>query len=331
MPGRVKARNAPEHLSNSLLARQTARVQVSVSLPTDRVDAADEFVSAQAIAELARAAEDAGFAACFVTDHPIPDDRWLASGGHHTLDPFVALSFAAAATTTLRLQTHVLVAGYRNPFLVAKAAASLDALSGGRLILGLAAGYRKGEFAALGVDFSERNELADEAIATMRRAWSESGIELRGRHFEAAGNTTLPRPVQQPGLPIWVGGNSRRAIRRAVELGDGWLPFPAPEHLASRIRTAALEGLDDLRERIAYAREHSLQVGRRAPLDICFVPFGFEMSARGGLDADRFLESAAQLEALGVTWLTVTLPCQTRAEYRERVAAFGSKVLARLP
>jgi probable F420-dependent oxidoreductase len=305
-------------------------MRVSVSLPTDRVKAGAELLSAAAIGELARAAERAGFAACFVTDHPIPGDRWLASGGHHTLDPFVALSLAAAATTTLRLQTHVLVAAYRNPFLVAKAAASLDVVSGGRLILGVAAGYLEPEFAALGVDYAERNELCDEAIRTMRRAWSEDGLELEGRHWKASGNTMLPRPLQQPGPPIWVGGNSRRAIRRAVELGDGWLPFPAPARMAARVGTAPLATLDDLRARLDYAREHAEKVGRATPLDVCFVPFGFEMSAKSALDADRFLEIAAELERIGVTWLTVGFPARTRAEYCERVEEFGAGVLARL-
>src|SRR5437667_8890425 len=123
-------------------------MRFSVSLPADRIDRAPEFVTQVAIADIAHAAEAAGFDACFVTDHPFPPHRWLYGGGHHALDPFVALSFAAAATSRLRLQTHILVLPYRNPFLVAKAVLSLDVLSGGRVILGVAAGYLKGEFAA---------------------------------------------------------------------------------------------------------------------------------------------------------------------------------------
>ena len=133
-------------------------MQFTLQLPTDRVAQGEEFVSAEAIAEMARATEQAGFDAAFVTDHPAPEDRWLASGGHQALDPFVALSFVAAATTRLRVQTHVLVASYRNPFLAAKAIATLDVLSRGRVIVGLAAGYLEAEFAALGVDYAERNE-----------------------------------------------------------------------------------------------------------------------------------------------------------------------------
>ncbi len=141
----------------------------------------------------------------------------------------------------------------------------------------------------------------------------------------------LPRPVQKPGPPIWVGGNSRRAIRRAVELGDGWLPFPAPARMAARIRTGVIANLQDLKERIDYARRHAVAFGRQTPLDICFVPFGFEMSADGRLDAAGFLESATALAQLGVNWLTVTLPCEGRDDYCERVRAFGTDVLSQLP
>ncbi len=199
-----------------------------VGLSTDRVDLGDEFVSVDAIAEVAHAAETAGFTSVFVTEHPYPEDEWLATGGHHALDPFVALSFAAAATSTVRLFTNLCVVPYRNPFLTAKAAVSLDVLSGGRLTLGVGAGYLEPEFRALGVDFGERNDLLDEALVAMRRAWAEDGVHLRGRHFDVQGHTMLPRPVQWPHPPIWVGGNSKRAIRRAVDLADGWTPMPNP-------------------------------------------------------------------------------------------------------
>src|SRR6476660_4346970 len=100
-------------------------MRFSVGLPTERVDAPDEFASGAAVADLAAAAEAAGFGACYVTDHPFPDDRWLETGGHHALDPRVVLGVAGAATSTLRLQTNVFVLAYRNPFLAAKSVLSL--------------------------------------------------------------------------------------------------------------------------------------------------------------------------------------------------------------
>src|SRR3954453_9722726 len=122
--------------------------------------------------EVARAAEREGFDGLSFTEHPIPGARWLQSGGHQSLDPFVALAFAAAATTRLRLLTYLSVAPYRNPLLLAKTAATVDVLSGGRLILGLGTGYLKAEFRALGVDFDERNDLFDETLDVLPLHWS---------------------------------------------------------------------------------------------------------------------------------------------------------------
>jgi probable F420-dependent oxidoreductase len=300
-------------------------MRFSVQLPTDRVDAFEEFGSAEAIAETARAVEAAGLDACFVTDHPVPSDRFVGeAGGHHALDPFVALSFAAAATTRLRLQTHILVLPYRNPFLTANAAASLDAVSGGRVILGVAAGYLKDEFEALGADFEGRNAYCDEAIRAIRAAWTEDHLVFEGSGYRADGHSLRPRPAQKPHPPIWVGGNSRAAIRRAVELGDGWLPVPAPRRMASFIHTASIEDLDDLRERMAYARAHAEKIGRERPLDVCFVPFGLGMGHQDDLDPARFRSRIAELEEIGVTWVTLTLPARTRAELCDRIAGLGA-------
>jgi probable F420-dependent oxidoreductase len=294
-------------------------VRFSVQLPTHRVEAGAEFASGEAVAEMARAAEQAGFDAVFVTDHPFPGDRWLAEGGHHSLDPFVALSFAAAATTRIRLQTHVLVLPYRNPFLVAKAAASLDVLSGGRLILGTAAGYLKSEFRALGADFEHRNEVADEALRAIAAAWTSEGLQLAGRSFAARGNTMLPHPAQKPHPPLWVGGNSRLAIRRAVELAQGWVPFPNTREVAGYQRTAVLDDLDALRERLAFARAHAQAVGRSAPLDVCFAPLRSAAGPEGLPDPRALREEAAELEALGVTWLALSLRAASRAAWCEAV------------
>ncbi len=299
----------------------------SVSLPTDRIDRAPEFVTQAAVADIGRAAEDAGFDACYVTDHPFPPHRWLHGGGHHALDPFVALSFAAAATSKLRLQTHILVLPYRNPFITAKAILSLDVLSGGRVILGVAAGYLKGEFAALGGDFEARQEVSDEAIRALKLAWAGDDIHLEGRGFRAAGNSMGFRPVQRPHPPIWIGGNSRTAIRRAVELGDGWAPFPNSAGMSAYTRTPPLETLDDLAQRIRQARAHAVAVGRRAPLDICYSLSG--LGARS-LEPAAACERIAHLRELGVTWLTVGFSADTRQGYIAAMQRYTREVVARV-
>jgi probable F420-dependent oxidoreductase len=301
-------------------------MRFSVALPTERIDRASEFVTQAAVAEIAAAAEGVGFDACFVTDHPFPPHRWLYGGGHHALDPFVALSFAAAATTRLGVQTHILVLPYRNPFLVAKSVLSLDVLSGGRVILGVAAGYLRGEFAALGADFDRREEVSDETIRALKLAWAGDDVRFEGRGYRAGGNSMGFRPVQQPHPPIWVGGNSRSAIRRAIELGDGWVPFPNTAEMAKYTRTPAMETLDDLKERLAFAREHAATIGRREPFEVCYSLVGMGAGRLGTAEAR---ERVAALEELGVTWLTVGFPAETRREYVAALEGFARDVIGR--
>jgi probable F420-dependent oxidoreductase len=306
-------------------------VKISLGLPTSRVDKPGEFGTGEAVMEMARAAEAAGFDAVYVTEHPMPPDAWMATGGHHALDPFVALSFAAAATARLRLQTNLCVLPYRNPFLTAKAVASLDVLSGGRVILGVATGYLEGEFEALGVDFSERNELTDEALVVMKEAWTGQSVSSRGRHFKAGGNTMLPRPIQEPNPPVWIGGNSRRAIRRAVELADGWVPMPNSATTASRRHSPAMETLADLEGRIAYARSHAQSVGRKEPLTIAFSLGGLAMPGASAVGDEGLISAAKQLAAAGVSYLYGGVgAAETRAEFVAEVARMGKSLVPQI-
>jgi probable F420-dependent oxidoreductase len=216
-----------------------------------------ELVSGPGINAVASAAESVGFHGFGFTDHPAPSQRWLESGGHDALDPFVAMGFAAARTTTLRLIPNIVVLPYRNPFIVAKAGATLDLLSGGRFTLAAGAGYLKGEYAALGVDHAERNDLFDEALDVLKAIWTSDDVSFAGRHFSARGVTAHPRPVTEPHPPIWIGGNSGRARQRVADRGQGWCPFLAPPGLARTARTVALDSpeqlalaIDDLRRRL---------------------------------------------------------------------------------
>lgn len=283
-------------------------MRYSVGLPVDHVGAPAEFVTGEAVAEMAAAVEAAGLDAVYVTDHPAPDDRWLAGGGHHAQEPLIALAFAAAATTRIRLHTHVYVASYRNPFLAAKGVATLQNLSGGRVILGLAAGYLRPEFVALGVDFDDRNAVFDETLAVMRRVWSEDGVAIEADGYLARGVTQLPHP--EP-IPVWIGGNSTRAMKRAVEIGDGWSPFPNPTGAARAVKTPSITNLDELAARIETAREYAREIGRAAPLTICFSPF-------------NHADDDSAFADLGVDWLAVQFTdCATRVEWLDQLDEFA--------
>jgi probable F420-dependent oxidoreductase len=296
-----------------------------VSLQTDQVSKGDEFASGAAIAEVARAAETAGFDAVYVTEHPFPENEWLASGGHHALDPFVALGAAAAATTRLRVLTNLCVVPYRNPYVLAKAAATLDIVSDGRLIFGCGAGYLEAEFAALDQDFGDRNERFDAAITAMQAAWSGEPVDVAG---SGRRHTMLPRPAQLPRPPIWIGGNSRRAMRRAVELADGWMPFPNPAESAARRKTPELSTLDQLAARLDEVHELEAATGRTLQ-DVMFSPVGVDAYGAPGWSADQLLGIAGRMETLGVTMLAVHIPAPSRAEYCDLLAGFGSEVISR--
>ena len=303
------------------------RMKVVSILHTERVDLGPEFDSGASIMACARAAEAAGFHAVAVTDHPMPDDEWMRAGGHHALDPFVALSFAAAATTRLRLLTYVYVLPYRNPFLSAKAAASLDVASGGRLIFGVAAGYLEPEFAALGVPFADRVTRCDDAIRLMKRAWSEDGVQVENDYLSARGHTQHPRPLQQPHPPIWVGGNSKQAIRRAVTLGDGWMPMFTPAKYAGRRRTAAIETVDELAARIRLARDEAAAVGRTTPFEVAFTPLHLRHFGSPEFERQQFLDHVGALRVAGVTTLCARVSASTCAEHVDRMAQFGAELM----
>ena len=289
-----------------------------------------DLVTGAGVAAVATAAEASGVHGFGFTDHPAPSQRWLDGGGHDALDPFVAMGFAAARTTTLRLIPNIVVLPYRNPFVVAKAAATLDVLSGGRFTLAVGAGYLKGEFAALGVDHAERNERFDEALDVLKAVWTGDDVTIEGRHFSARGVTSHPRPVTQPHPPIWIGGNSGQARQRVADRGDGWCPFPAPALLARTARTVAL----DTPERLAAAVDdlHArLEAAGRDPasVDIAFsTPAGGDPGG-GDFDADAHLEGLAALAALGVTWVQVGLPGDSVAHAVETLQRYGEQVIRR--
>jgi probable F420-dependent oxidoreductase len=290
-----------------------------------------ELVSGPGVAEVAAAAEAAGFHGFGFTDHPAPTQRWLEAGGHDALDPFVAMGFAAARTTTLRLIPNIVVLPYRNPFLVAKAGATLDLLSGGRFTLAIGVGYLKREFAALGVDFDERNDLVDEALDVIRAIWTTDDVSIEGRHFTARGITAHPRPASTPRPPIWIGGNTGRARQRVATHGDGWCPFPAPAALASTAGTAALDTIERLSEGIEDLRRRFDEAGRDwTTIDVSFNNFAGGSPGQPEFNADAYLTGLDKLAAIGVTWVQVGLPGDSLAHTLEAIDSFSELVIAKV-
>jgi probable F420-dependent oxidoreductase len=310
-----------------IVLKRGALMKFTFTHPTHTHPYNPELVTGSGIAKVAAAAEAAGFDGFGFTDHPAPSQRWLESGGHDAVDPFVAMGFAAARTSTLRLIPNIVVLPYRNPFVVAKSGATLDLLSDGRFTLAVGVGYLKREFTALGVDFDERARLFEEALEVIRAIWTTDDFSYEGTHFTASGITAHPRPVSTPHPPIWIGGNTAAARERVTKYGDGWCPFPAPAVLAQTARTAAMDseklaaGVEDLRRRFdAAGRDFS-------GIDVTFTnPEGGSVGD-DAFNADGYLSRVEKLAAVGVTWLQVGLPGDSLAHALEAIERFGKSVI----
>lgn len=269
---------------------------------------------------IAQACDRNGFFYVAVCDHVcVPRER-AAAMGTTWYDTVATLGFLAAATRSVRLLSHVFVLPYRHPLLSAKAFATLDALSGGRVILGVGAGHLEGEFAALGVDFKRRGKLLDEAIDAVKKAFLEEYPEHDGPTWRVHDLGVAPRPVQRPRPPIWVGGSTPAALKRAAERGDGWLPQGTPRA--------------ELPQAIATIREHRRKTRGDAPIEIGTMSewlyvgkpaFDVPPNTRSGGAA----ELAAHLRGLkdiGVHHCGVRFRARSCDELVEQIDAFGSEV-----
>jgi probable F420-dependent oxidoreductase len=278
-----------------------------------------DLLDAGAIPEVAAAAEAAGWHGIALTEHPAPSSRWLETGGHQSLDPFVALAAAAGATKDLALVTNLSVIPYRNPLLLAKSAATLNRMSEGRFYLGAGAGYLKSEYFALGVDFTERNALFEEALQVMRLHWSGEPFTFEGRHFSARDIRALPAP-RNHGVPIWMGGNSDAALRRAAKYAAGWMPMTAPASVAKTARTPPVTTTEELQERLSILK--GFAGDRYEELELIMGYSGPGLS-RFETDAEKVRHRLGELEELGADWVFVGPPWSPAPGPTEWLQAFG--------
>ena len=203
------------------------------------------------IRDVARAAEDAGFESMFVAEHthiptsretPYPMGGDLPDEYSRTLDPFVALMAAAAVTERLRLGTGVCLVVERDPIVLAKEIATLDVLSGGRVLLGVGAGWNVEELADHGVAFAERWGVLHDRVRLMQELWRDDVAAYDGKHASLPPSWQWPKPAQ-PEVPVLVGGGGRRAMQLAIDVGGGWMPMPSREKFPDRMAAlAALAG-----------------------------------------------------------------------------------------
>jgi probable F420-dependent oxidoreductase len=273
--------------------------------------------------------EKAGLDGLGFTDHPAPSRKWLEGGGHESFDPYAALCFCAAATTRLRLMTRLAVVPYRNPLLQARSMMTLDVLSGGRATFVLGVGYLRSEFAALGVDFEERNALFDEAIEVIKGVFREETFAYKGRHFTAPGQCMVPTVVQKPHPPLWLGGNSKRSMERIARWGQGWSVLFGAAQVAQTSRTPPITNEAELAAALKVLEARLAEHGRKlSDIDIDVGSQAGDMT--NGLSDQERIDRLAGLKSLGVTWTGLHVPTDDVEAACDAVLRFGETIAARV-
>lgn len=272
------------------------------------------------LVRIAVAAEAAGLHYVAACDHiAIPRDRADAMSAVWW-DTVATLSYLAAVTERIHLMSHVAVLGYRHPLQTAKQWATLDRLSGGRTILGVGAGHVEGEFGALGVDYAARGALLDEAIDALRAAFRDEYSSHHGAAWSYDDMGIQPRPVQAS-IPLWVGGSTPAAIRRAAERGDGWLPQgPPPDGMA-----AGIARLQALRAGAGRADEPFVIGALSGPLYVGSPSWDVGRTVAG--PPDKIAAYLQSLVGLGVEQIQVRFASRDVAEQCDQIAAFGADVM----
>ncbi|MFF7193337.1 LLM class F420-dependent oxidoreductase [Streptomyces sp. NPDC088197] len=277
------------------------------------------------LAAVARAADRHGFAYVAVCDHIAVPRRLAAAMSTTWYDPVATLGYLAAVTERVRLLSHVAVVGLRHPLATAKQYATLDRLSGGRLILGVGAGHVVEEFDAVGADFAGRGGVLDETIDALKAALGEDEFpEHHGERYDFAGLGQRPRPVQTPRPPVWVGGSSPAAVRRAALRGDGWLPQGDPR--------------DRLPGQIDRVRRLRAEAGIADPIEIGAITEPLYVGEPGWHvgrytlhgKPDALAESLRAYRAMGVDQIQVRLRSRGVAELLDQMAAFAADVAPHL-
>ena len=217
-------------------------------------------LDADGLTEMAIKAEAMGFDSVWVTDHIIVPhvipDRTDIVYRHNMLEPLSLLTHLGAVTSKVSIGTSVVILPYRNPVILAKTIATADVLSRGRVIFGAAVGWMEGEFEALNAPFANRGQVSNEYLRLLKELWTNPTPNFQGEYFQISEVTVSPMPVQQPHPPVWIGGRSRRGVRRAVEFGDYWHPSQM--------------GPQELAKNADYMRRYSESVGRQTPPGLSF-------------------------------------------------------------
>jgi probable F420-dependent oxidoreductase len=277
----------------------------------------------EAITAVAVRAEELGFDAILLNDHLIVDGTPRSAPWANTFDPLITLSYLAARTTRIRLGTSVLIMPYRNPIATAKQLATLDQLSGGRVIAGVGVGWSEAESDALGVPFRERGARTTEYLRVWQACWGPDPITFRGRFFSFTDMRARPKPRQEPHPPIWIGGGSDGALRRTAEFAQIWQPMQMPlEELGSR-QSALQQACRQIGRSDVPPTRMSVRVGFREGAGV--PGSGERLLGQGSVD--QVVEDFRHLRAAGLDQFQINfMGCRSLSHLLESMALFMREV-----
>ena len=283
-----------------------------------------DHITHQDIVRIAQKADGLGYDSISVPDHVIALKEELGYLGPRWPDAISTVAFLAGATKRIGIQNSVLVLPYYNPVICAKAFATMDYLSGGRVTLSVGVGHLERESAILNVPYSERGAMTDEYLRAIKELWTSDAPTFHGRFVQFEDIAFEPKPVQKPHPPILIGGNSRRAVRRAAELGDGWVPFMLKP--------------DEIRDRMDYLHEQPAYQGRTRPFDISLpvTPYRLKESgyrqqddATSSQSKDALIDAIGKVRELGATMAGASFIRRPSSvdEHLEQLEWFASEVM----
>jgi probable F420-dependent oxidoreductase len=286
-------------------------------------------------------AESLGFYSVFMSDHIlIPNiikknypynETGQFDEPNDAIELMTSLAFVAARTNKIRLMTGIMVAPYRNPVLAAKMLATIDYLSKGRLIVGIGTGWMKEEFEYLGVPFEERGSRVDEYIQIYKELWTKDFPDFHGKYSKFRGASLLPKPVQSPHPPIWIGGESSLAMKRAAKYGDAWMPIGSnPRH--------RLQNVAQLKIAIEQVRDYTKETHRDPNVGL---EFAYLVPQYNIVDKDdpqrpfvgtpeKIISSIRDFESIGVSFLGFEIFGRNTKETIEKLKIFAQNVMDKL-
>jgi probable F420-dependent oxidoreductase len=268
---------------------------------------------------IARAADELGYDSVNISEHIVMPNALAPAMGAHWPHALTAMAFIAGATARIRVNSCVIVLPYHNPIVLAKAVATLDVMSGGRVTLTFGIGHAEHEFEALGIPFHRRGRISDEYLEAMQVLWTQDAPAYQGEFVQFDGVQFEPKPVQRPHPPIWIGGNSSAALRRVARFGTGWMPWlVTPDELPAR--------LEELRAMPGYGEHGRVDIWLpAAPIRIREADHSWTADE----PHDRFsspqqvIDAIGALQEMGVTGTAIPYPgpvASSLAEHLDQLA-----------